>query len=180
MRALRCAAAVVLAFVTLHATPAPAAGDGLKAAYLRHFAQFVVWPQNVLPAGAPIVIGLVGDDPFGRAVDEVLAGKHANGHALIVRRLRWNDALTGCHILFVSSSELEHLGAILAATRGLPVLTVSDFDRFTERGGMIELTAAEDRVRFDINTEAVAGAHLRISSKLLQVARAVRGTVEEQ
>lgn len=176
MRIRRCAAAVLLALVTLNAAPAPAE----KAAYLHHFAQFVEWPQSVLPAGAPIVIGLVGEDPFGRAVDEVIAGKRANGHPLTVRHLRWNESMAGCHILFISSSELEHLGAILAATRGLPVLTVSDFDRFTERGGMIELMAAEDRVRFDINTEAVAAARLRISSKLLQVARAVRGTVEEQ
>lgn len=177
-------AAVLLALVGLLAGPAVAAGDvsageyQIKAAYLHHFAQFVEWPQSTLPAGAPIVIGLIGRDPFGRAIDDVIAGKRANGHPLVVRRLRWNDSLSTCHVLFVSSSELEHLGAILAATRGFSVLTVSDVDGFAIRGGMIELTTVQNRIDFDINTGAAGEAHLKISSKLLQIARAIRSTAE--
>ncbi len=181
----RCGAAILLlVLVALHGNSAPvsdqvAAGEyQIKAAYLRHFAQFVEWPQNVLSPGAPIVIGLVGQDPFGRAIDEVIAGKHANGHPLVVRHLRWNDDLTSCHVLFVSSSELQHLGAILDATRGFSVLTVADVDGFAMRGGMIELMTVENRVHFDINTSAATEAHLRISSKLLGIARAIRSTAE--
>lgn len=174
----------LLALVALLASSAPVSGQvaageyQIKAAYLHHFAQFVEWPQSVLPPGAPIVIGLVGQDPFGRAIDEVIAGKHANGHPLVVRRLRWNDDLTSCHVLFVSSSELQHIGAILDATRGFSVLTVADVDRFAMRGGMIELMTVENRVHFDINAGAAAEAHLRISSKLLGIARAIRSTAE--
>lgn len=182
----RRAVAILLALLGLLAGPAGAAGDvsageyQIKAAYLHHFAQFVEWPQSTLPAGAPIVIGLIGEDPFGRAIDEVIAGKRANGHPLIVRRLRWNDPLSSCHVLFVSSSELEHLGAILAATRGFSVLTVSDVDGFAIHGGMIELTTVRNRIDFDINTGAAAEAHLRISSKLLKIARAIRSTAEDR
>jgi hypothetical protein len=183
-RRSRAAAAILVALAGVLAGPRAAAGDvsageyQIKAAYLRHFAQFVDWPQSALPAGAPIVIGLIGRDPFGRAIDEAIAGKHANGHPLVVRRLRWNDSLATSQVLFVSSSELEHLGAILAATRGFSVLTVSDVDGFAIRGGIIELTTVQNRIDFEINTGAAAEAHLRISSKLLQIARAIRGTVD--
>lgn len=148
----------------------------IKAAFLQHFAQFVEWPQNVLSPNAPLVIALVGDDPFGRAIDDVIAGKHANGHPIVIRRLRWNDSFAGCHMVYVSSSELQHLGTILDAARVYSILTVADLDRFAEHGGMIELLTAQNRVRFDINPNAASDAHLKISSKLLQVAHAIHGT----
>lgn len=182
----RIAALLLIAALSLRASSAPAsasvaAGEyQIKAAYLHHFAQFVEWPQSVLAPGAPIVIGLIGDDPFGRAIDDVIAGRRANGHPIVIRRLRWNDSVGGCQMIFISSSELQHLGAVLDSVRGMAVLTVADIDRFASRGGMIELVTLENRVRFDINADAAAEAHLRISSKLLQVARVLRGTAEER
>lgn len=170
----------VILFVGCLALPVRAeivAGEfQIKAAFLQHFAQFVEWPQNILSPNAPLVIALVGDDPFGRAIDDVIAGKHANGHPIVIRRLRWNDSFAGCHIVYVSSSELEHLGTILDAARVYSILTVADLDRFAQRGGMIELVTTENRIRFDINPNAASDAHLKISSKLLQVAREIRGT----
>lgn len=176
---------VALALVVLlasQASGAPPAGEvsageyQIKAAFLQHFAQFVEWPLNVLPINAPLVIALVGNDPFGRAIDDVIAGKHANGHPIIIRRLRWNDSFAGCHIVYVGSSELQHLGTILDAARVYSILTVADLDRFADHGGMIGLVMAQNRVRFDINPNAASDAHLKISSKLLQVAREIRGT----
>jgi hypothetical protein len=169
---------IVLLLFAIVALQAAAGEYQTKAAYLHRFAQFVEWPENVLAPRAPIVIGVVGDDPFGRGIDEAMAGKLANGHPFAVRRLRWNDALTSCHILFIAASELGHLRAILDATRGSSVLTVGDSDSFTEAGGMIELKTIENRIEFDINTAAAEVAHITISSKLLQIARAIRGTVE--
>ncbi|HEX7192861.1 MAG TPA: YfiR family protein [Thermoanaerobaculia bacterium] len=179
----RAIALLLLALAALHAGSAPrgelAAGEyQIKAAFLHHFAQFVDWPPNVVGPGAPLIIGLVGDDPFGRAIDEVVAGKRANGHPIVIRHMRWNDSFGSVQMLFVSTSELQHLEAILDATRGFSVLTVSDFEGFTERGGIIELVTVDHRVRFDINPSAAAEAHLKISSKLLQVARSIRDTVE--
>jgi hypothetical protein len=177
--------AIGLAVIVLLASPAlgaPPSGEvaageyQIKAAFLQHFAQFVEWPANALPPNAPLVIGLVGDDPFGRAIDDVIGGKRANGHLILLRRLRWNDSFSGCHIVYISSAELQHLGAVLEAVRATSTLTVADIDRFVERGGMIEMVMAQNRVRFDINPGAAAEAHLKISSKLLQVAREIRET----
>jgi len=146
--------------------------------YLLHFTQLVEWPDRVLPAGAPIVIGVVGEDPFGRTIDEMAASRRANGHGFVVRRLQWNDVLTDCNVVYISSSETDHIDAILHETRGSSVLTVACADRFAARGGMIQLLPVQDGFDFDVNTEAVSEAHLTIDSKLVQLARAVRMTEE--
>jgi hypothetical protein len=160
----------------LAAAPAEAqvaAGEyEIKAAFLYNFAKFVTWPEDRLSSGEPIVIGLVGDDPFGGTID-LIAQKPANGHRVTVRRLRWNDDLSGCHILFIASSELARLPLILEGTRRLTILTVGDFDRFAPRGGMIELHTNAGRVRLEINLAAIQAAGLKVSSKLLQVASIV-------
>jgi hypothetical protein len=145
----------------------------VKAAYLLNFARFVEWPADVLPASAPLEIGIVGDDPFGAAIGDVLRGKSANGHPIHLRHLRWDDVLTSCQIIFISTSEEGHLPQILRYLGQNSVLTVSDIDRFSLRGGVIEFRMVGNRVRFDINREPAVAARLSISSKLLSVARAV-------
>jgi hypothetical protein len=145
----------------------------VKAAYLLNFARFVEWPAGVLPAGSPLDIGIVGDNPFGVALEEVLRGKSANGHPIQLRHLHWNDALTSCQIIFISTSEEAHLPDILRNLGQNSVLTVSDIDRFSLRGGVIEFRMVGNRVRFDINREPAIAARLSISSKLLSVARAI-------
>jgi hypothetical protein len=150
----------------------------LLVSQLLHFAQLVEWPDRVLPAGAPIVIGIVGEDPFGHTIDEMTACMRANGHPFAVRRLQWNDVLTNCQVVYISNSEIEHVDAILAATRGSSVLTVACVDRFAARGGMIEVLPVQGGFDFDVNPAAAAEAHLEMSSKLLQLARSVRGTGE--
>jgi len=145
----------------------------VKAAYLLNFARFVDWPADVLPASAPLEIGIVGDDPFGVALEEVLRGKSANGHPIRLRHLHWNDVLTSCQIIFISSSEEGHLPQILRYLGQDSVLTVSDIDRFSLRGGVIEFRMVGNRVRFDINRQPAIAARLSISSKLLGVARAI-------
>jgi len=145
----------------------------VKAAYLLNFARFVEWPAAVLPASAPLDIGIVGEDPFGVALEEVLRGKSANGHPIRLRHLHWNDVLACCQIIFISTSEEGHLPQILRDLGQDSVLTVSDIDRFSLRGGVIEFRMVGNRVRFDINREPAIAARLNISSKLLGVARAI-------
>lgn len=145
----------------------------VKAAYILNFARFVVWPADVLPPSSPLEIGIVGDDPFGAALEEVLRGKSANGHPIQLRHLHWNDVLTSCQIIFISTSEEGHLPQILRYLGQDSVLTVSDIDRFSLRGGVIELRMVGNRVRFDINRAPAIAARLSVSSKLLSVARAV-------
>jgi hypothetical protein len=140
----------------------------IKAAFLQNLAKFVVWP-SLQPGGmSPLVIGIVGDDPFGPMFGSMIAGATNEGHPLQLIHLRWNDHLGDCHILFISASEIQHLPQIL---EGAPhALTVGDFDSFSRRGGIIELRMIGNRVRFDVNSAAAHRAGLRISSKLLCLA----------
>lgn len=140
----------------------------IKAAFLQNFPKFVDWPA--LPPGgpSPLVIGIVGDDPFGAMFTSMIAGATKEGHPLHVAHLHWNDRLSDCHVLFISSSEITHLPQILANAPN--ALTVGDFDSFARRGGIIELRTVGNRVRFDINSAAAHRAGLRVSSKLLGLA----------
>ena len=145
----------------------------VKAAYLLNFARFVEWRPEALPAGAPLQVGIVGKHAFGRALEDVLRGKFAHGHPILLRQLQWQDDLASYHIVFISASEESHLEEILARLGQKNVLTVSDIDRFSLRGGIVEFRMVGNRVRFDINRVPARSAHITISSKLLSVARAV-------
>lgn len=178
---------LVAAVIPIAAVP-PAMAQGraaeyhVKAAFLLNFARFVEWPFECMPASSsPLVIGVVGADPFGGELQERLRGRFVEGHPIQLRHLQWNEPLTECHILFISASEREHLLQILLSVRRKSVLTVSDMERFCLGGGMIELVMVGDRVRFDIHWNAAVAANLKVSAKLLSVARVVRnGTVEER
>jgi hypothetical protein len=146
----------------------------VKAAYLLNFARFVEWPLDALPASSPLEIVVVGDDSFGAALEQVLRGKSANGHPIQLRHLHWNDVLTTSQIVFISASEEGHLPQILRNLGHSSVLTVSDIDRFSLRGGIIEFRTVGNRLRFDINRTSAIAAQLTISSKLLSVARAIQ------
>jgi hypothetical protein len=145
----------------------------VKAAFLYNFAKFVDWPAGA--AGNTIVIGVLGDDPFGAILDFTFEGKTVGGKEFEVRRFQRIDQLQVCQVLFVSDSEEQNLGRILAALRGVPVLTVSDSRNFVSAGGMIELLLEDKKIRFDINLRGVKGSRLRISAQLLQLARKVEG-----
>ena len=145
----------------------------VKAAYLLNFARFVEWPAEVLPTASPLEIVIVGNDPFDRGLEKALRGKSANGHPIQLRHRRWNEVLTSFQIVFISASEELHLPDILRNLGHSSVLTVSDIDRFSLRGGVIEFRMVGNRVRFDINRAPAIAARLSISSKLLGVARAI-------
>jgi hypothetical protein len=174
---LRCAA-ILFTLLAAHLwTPTASAQASpdeyqVKAAYLLNFARFVEWPADVLSPSAPLEIVIIGVDPFSGSLDEVLRGKSANGHPIHLRHQRWDEILTPYHIVFIAASEEQHLQAILVYL-GRNVLTVSDIDHFSLRGGVIEFRMVGNRVRFDIDRTSADGAHLNISSKLLSVARAV-------
>ena len=145
----------------------------VKAAYILNFARFVEWPSKVLAPSAPIFIAVVGDDPFPGGLDSLLKGKVANGHPIRLRHQHWDEALNQNDIVFISASEEPHLPQILRFLATQSVLTISDIDRFSLRGGIIELVMVGNRVRFDIDRRPAEAARLQISSRLLNVARAV-------
>lgn len=127
----------------------------LKAAYLFNFAQFIEWPSNrFASAEAPIVIGVLGDDPFGAALDQAVKGKTLGARPFEIRRFKQITEVRGCHVLFVCSSEAKRVAEIVAASDKAGVLTVSDLDRFAEQGGTINFYTENNKVRFKINLSA--------------------------
>ena len=148
--------------------------NNLKAVYLFHFAQFVEWPSGAFATPeSPLVIGILGQDYLSSAVEEAVAGESVRGRKLVVKRCGTADEAENCHILFISRSEATRVDRILARLRGKSILTVSDLDAFTTRGGMIRFVTEGNRVRFRINTEATEKAGLTLSSKLLRLAERV-------
>jgi hypothetical protein len=153
------------------AAPTPAQ---VEAVFLFNFTQFVDWPPQAFAGpGSPIVIGVLGSDPFGAALDEVVRGEVVNGHPLVVHRAQRVQELADCQILFIGSSERAHLAPVLAALKGRNILTVSDLDEFANQGGMICFVLVDNKVRLRVNVEAAKAAGLTLSSKLLRFAQIV-------
>lgn len=149
----------------------------IKAGFIYNFAQLVQWPDAAFPqSDSPIVIGIVGNDPFGATIDSVVQGKKLNGRNLIVKRFKWvkdGKEIRECNILFVSSSERDRLDEIIQTVKWLPILTIGETPGFATRGGIINLTLEGNRVRFEVDIEAAKQANLNISSRLLALARIV-------
>jgi hypothetical protein len=150
----------------------PVAEYQLKAAFLHRFAQFVEWPAERAPT-APIVIGVVGNDPFGTYLDDLVAGDQLGAHPFEIRRYQRPADVDACDILFVSRSELLKLKEVLARIDHRPTLTVSDIEDFARRGGVVELATERNRVVLKVNVEAAKSANLTLSSKLLRSAQLV-------
>ena len=144
----------------------------IKAAFLLNFTKFAEWPpSSFADAQSPMEICILGKDPFGRALDDVVQGEAVNGRRLTVRRLTQPPPPQACQVLFLDP-ELKDLPKILG---GLPpgVLTVSEGTRFLREGGMIALVLDNRHVRFDINGAASESGAVKLSSKLLNVARSI-------
>jgi hypothetical protein len=145
----------------------------LKAAFLLNFAKFVEWPPAAFAeVTSPIVLGILGENPFGDALERTIRAKTINNRRLEIKPFPSSAEATNCHILFISTSEKARLPEILASLRGASVLTVGETDRFTETGGMINFVRQGNKIRFQINEVAAKSAGLKISSKLLSLASA--------
>ena len=146
----------------------------IKAAFLSSFAKFVAWPESVFENDrSPIVIAVVGEDPFKSALDG-LRGKAVGRRTIEVRRVeRPKDAL-GAHLVFIAERETERLADILQAFEAAPVLTVGEAKEFTRLGGIVRFYQERNRIRFEINPDAAERVGLKLSSQLLKLARIVR------
>jgi hypothetical protein len=150
----------------------------IKAGFIYNFAKLVEWPTaSFAQPDSPIVIGILGEDPFGATLDRIVADKKINGRGFAVKRVKWSRDfrdLRDCNILFVSSSEKEHIESVIDAMKGLPILTIGDAPGFAKRGGIINFLLEDNKVRFEVNVEAAKHADLTISSRLLTLARIVQ------
>lgn len=178
-RAAKIAVGIVLAAMLISGgTPSFARGETapeyvVKAAFLYNFAKFVEWPaESFAGPTSPIVLFVFGADPFGDALKS-LKGKTANGRPIVVRYAANLGELERCHLLFVSASSTALLPKILQATKGWNALTVGDVDGFAQDGGTINLLNEEQRIGIEINMEAAQRSRLKISSKLLALAKIV-------
>ena len=153
---------------------APAKEYQVKAVFLYNFAQFVEWPEAAFPdAQTPLVIGVLGEDPFGGYLEETVRGEKVNNRPLVIERYRRAEEIGICHILFISRSEADRLEKIFAELKGRNILTVGDFDGFTKSGGMMRFVTEKNKTRLRINLEAAKAARLTISSKLLRPAEII-------
>ena len=143
----------------------------IKAAFLFNFAKFVEWPPSSFAGEtAPLVIGILGDNPFGDARERTIHSKSINNHSLAIKQLHSLGETTNCQVLFISVSEQNRLAEIISGLNGTSVLTVSETGGFSEAGGMINFVLENKKIRFQINNEAAKAARLKISSKLLSLA----------
>lgn len=146
----------------------------VKAVFLFNFAQFVDWPAEAFPLPeTPLVIGVLGVDPFNRALDEVVKNESIRGRRVKPERFKTVEEIGLCHVLFISASEAPSLPRTLEALKNRPILTVSDAEEFLRCGGMIQFYTEDAKVRLRISNEATRAARLSVSSKLLRVADVV-------
>ena len=146
----------------------------IKAVFLFNFAQFVEWPPSAFAgASSPIVIGVLGENPFGEYLDETVRDEKVENRPLKFQRYLQIDEIKTCHVLFISRSEANRLEQILVSLKNRSILIVGDGDDFVQSGGMIRLATAQNKIRLIINLEAAKAANLTISSKLLRSAEVV-------
>jgi hypothetical protein len=146
----------------------------VKAAFLFNFAQFVQWPDSLFPdKDSPLVVGILGEDPFDSYLDEVVRGEKVNGRPIEVVRYRSVGQVKNCHILYIGASEERRVAEVLKALGGRQVLTVGESDLFPRKGGMVSMVNRQGRIRLSVNLQAIKSSELGVSSKLLQLAEIV-------
>lgn len=178
---LICLAIVLLGSRPVVAAPTPASEYEVKAAFLYNFIKFVEWPPKAFPAqNSPIIIGvLADDDPFWdpglrvNLLDHAVDGKIINDRKIVVQHSSRIADLRNCQLLFISKSERNRLKEVFASIHGMNILTVGETENFCQSGGAINFIMHEGKVRFEINVTAAEKAGLKISSKLLNVAKIV-------
>lgn len=148
----------------------------VKAAFLFNFVQFVEWPGESLRAGEPFRICLSGENPFAGVLERTVSGEQAAGRPIEIETIAPEAPPSRCQVLFVPRTLAPRVPAILRLVGTLPVLTVGESARFLDAGGLVNFVVEGGHVRFDVNADAAAARGLRISSKLLRVARSTGAT----
>ena len=147
----------------------------LKAAFLYNFAKFVQWPdKSFSDTTSPLVIGVLGQNPFGNELEKAVQGRTANGRAIIVRQIQKVDAAHAVQLLFVPASDDSRLTELKEICQTQGILVVGESTNFIKRGGMVAFKVEGDNLRFEVNTSAAAGAELKFSAQLLKLASNIR------
>jgi len=146
----------------------------VKIAFLYNFAKFVEWPPVAYRSpGAPLTICIVGHDPFSPEIEAEVRSKSVSGHPIEILTLKPTDLLRLCHMVFIPVTEKDQADKIVRGLNGASTLTVGEAAGFAMMGGMINFTLEGSKVHFEINRAAADGVRLKISSKLLSLAKIV-------
>ena len=175
---MACSLILTLLLVFPDKLPANSSAEeySLKAAFLFHFAQFVEWPEaSFNDAASPLIYCTIGEDPFHGSLDAALSGKAIGARSFRVLHLRQSQDIQGCHVLFLAAVQKKMNAATVASVQQSSVLTVGESERFAQEGGMIGFVLEDNKIRFEINLEAAQKANLKISSRLLALAKSVIG-----
>jgi len=175
--ALALLGALALALLCPRPARAEPTEQEVKAALIFNITRFVEWPAaSFRTPGAPLVVAILGQDDVSDVLEPMLRHKTVDGHPLEVRRVHAAGDARGCQVLYVAASEERRVGAILEDASGKATLTVSGIEHFAEQGGHVNLVVEDRRVRVLVNPMSAADSHLKISAKLLSLARIVGGT----
>jgi uncharacterized protein DUF4154 len=148
----------------------------VKAAFLFHFAQFAEWPPTAFKdANAPLTFCTLGEDEFHGALDQSINGKTIENRPLRVQHLKQFQEVEGCQVIFIGADDKKRVPALLASLKDSPILTVGETEHFAQEGGMIGFSLEENKIRFEINLGSVEHAKLKLSARLLALAKTVLG-----
>ena len=169
---LTCVLGLLLGFEVGRAQDSPPSEYQVKAAFIFNFAKFIEWPSHAFAdMNAPLCVGVLGDNPFGKDLTGFLRDKTINNRPVVVKEVRSIAEAKACQVLFVSPSESKRAPEILRELSASNVLTISETERFITDGGMINFFREGTRIRFQINDQAAKNSGLKIASKLLELGR---------
>ncbi len=143
----------------------------LKAAFIYNFVKFTEWPSGLVPAAEPFVMCVLGDAAVGDALERAVKSRLVGGHSMTVSQVASAGPLRGCHVLYVSGVPAGQAAQLVTGLRDVPVLTISDIEGFTQVGGIAQFFFERGQLRFSIQHESAKRARLRISSRLLALAK---------
>ena len=169
---------LLLTFACLGAAPASTQAQApeyrVKAAFVYKFGDYVEWPSEAFAdPNSPLVIGVVGADSLADELARIASGRTVGGRPVAVRKLRYGEPLSGLHVIFLGQSTSKQLIAALGASKGHAALTVTESADGLRLGSMINFVVESDKVRFDVALPSAEASRLKISSRLLAVARNV-------
>lgn len=144
----------------------------VKAAFLYNFTRFISWPSSTFNSPtAPFIIGIIGNNPFGTYLEDIIDQEKVNDHPIIVQRYHDIKDINNCQILYISIGDDNKIKEVIASVAHKNVLTVSDAAKFANWGGIINFFKDDNKLRVQINTAAARAAGVEISSKLLKISK---------
>lgn len=149
----------------------------LKAGFIYNFTKFIKWPDGAsqpMKSGGTILC-VAGEDPFGETLDQLSEKLESKGKRLLIRRQPTNETLNSCHILFISQSEKSRLREIIEKAERRPILLIGETPGYAQNGVMINFYIEGNRIKFEINKQALERRGLKVSSELLDLARIIEG-----